>query len=250
MVRGARGSLLTGFAHRQSAQVRYKELLGGSQEHIFGLCRKAVSMLSQAATSADHLPAIQSVFLSRLLDIRTAPSYTPRAMLPRPIDLSASMETIGLQPERTYWPPASPFFADGVNVNGGSDEQGRPMQSWTVSDPNMLAEGVNAVQHDPNDPAMQDLSLPIPEVPTSSLALSLGSFVGDTSVRDVLFANDSFWSVRAVGRWGLTLTFSSLQDVDSRDAGAALASSSCPSRRDYCCTKTRCSGHLLNTVLQ
>jgi hypothetical protein len=160
-------------------------------------------MLSQAATSADHLPAIQSVFLSRLLDIRTAPSYTPRAMLPRPIDLDASMETIGLQPERTYWPPASPRFTDTIGANLGTDEQGRPMQSWVVSDSNGLvdantvATGADVMQltgYDPNDPAAaEEHRLPIPEVPNSSLALSLGSFVGDTSVRDVLFANDSFW---------------------------------------------------------
>ena len=178
-------------------------------------------MLSQAATSADHLPAIQSVFLSRLLDIRTAPSYTPRAMLNQPLDLDASMETIGLQPERTYWPPTaptSPLFTEmmnGIDMSAlnESGEKGShdavkgqnvspPKHFWSNPDPNHLispnsfdqaAQALQQAQYDPNDPRAQDYQLPIPEVPTSSRALSLGAFVGDTSVRDVLFANDSFW---------------------------------------------------------
>ena len=176
-------------------------------------------MLSQAATSADHLPAIQSVFLSRLLDIRTAPTYSPRAMLPQPLDLDASMENIGLQPERTYWPPTaptSPLFTEllGFDINTinqlkesgvGLDGQGfsSDKQSWNPNDflapPGYPQGGQNfqQLQNASHDGQIQQHSgqhqLPIPEVPTSSLALSLGSFVGDTSVRDVLFANDSFW---------------------------------------------------------
>jgi hypothetical protein len=179
-------------------------------------------MLSQTATSADHLPAIQSVFLSRLLDIRTAPTHTPQAMLPRPIDLDVSMETIGLQPERSYWPPTaptSPLFTEilggvhlsGLNGGDGQDEHvttgpnGRTPSHREDGNPNNLlgpcafdhaVPALQQSQYDPNDPRTQDHQLPIPEVPTSSLALSLGSFVGDPSVRDVLFANDSFSSVR------------------------------------------------------
>ena len=174
-------------------------------------------MLSQAATSADHLPAIQSVFLSRLLDIRTAPTYSPRAMLPQPLDLDASMETIGLQPERTYWPPTaptSPLYTELLGFNntfnqlkqngGGLDGQGfnSEKQTWN---PNDFLAPPGYPQGDQNFQHLQNITLsnqnqqagphqlPIPEVPTSSLALSLGSFVGDTSVRDVLFSNDSFW---------------------------------------------------------
>lgn len=133
-----------------------------------------------------------------------------------PIDLDASMETIGSQPERSYWPPTaptSPLFTDmlaGVDmssINGGGGQNdvntnGAPVPLWGEGNSNNLlniqpfdqgTQTMGQIQYDPNDPRIQDYQLPVPEVPTSSLALSLGAFVGDTSVRDVLFANDSFW---------------------------------------------------------
>jgi hypothetical protein len=92
-----------------------------------------------------------------------------------------------------------------INGGGGQNDvntNGTNVPLWGEFNSNNLlniqpfdqgTQTMGQIQYDPNDPRAQDYQLPVPEVPTSSLALSLGAFVGDTSVRDVLFANDSFW---------------------------------------------------------
>jgi hypothetical protein len=115
-------------------------------------------------------------------------------MLPMPIDLDASMETIGSQPERSYWPPTaptSPLFTDmlgGVDlsaINGTTGQNdvnanGMTVPLWgEVNSNNLLniqpfeqgTQTMGQVQYDPNDPRSQEYQLPVPEVPTSSLAI-------------------------------------------------------------------------------
>ncbi len=175
-------------------------------------------MLSRAATTTDHLPALQAGFLTRLLDIRTADSYAPGALVPQMVDFQAFADSIGSDPSRSHWPPSavnSPNarkralggedgeefetgndggFPTSIPANGEDGVMGQNGSSAYLSDPpqfNGSFGGFNGSG-----------GFVVPDVPTASFGLSVGSFLPDSSMYDMMFTNDTFWWVekeRGVG---------------------------------------------------
>jgi hypothetical protein len=192
----------------QSAQDRYVAANSIPHSSIFNTCRLAANMLSRAAATADHLPALQAGFLTRLLDIRTAQSYTPRAIVPQYVDFQAFADSIDSDPSRSHWPPTavnSPnarkrTLEDGVfdfsavpngnipgpDVPGSQDETIAHLQSGARSG-EQFSGSFDASSFD----GLANLG--VPDIPTASFALSLGSFLPDSSMDDMLFTSDAFW---------------------------------------------------------
>jgi len=99
------------FAHLQS-----------DRQVILSTARKAAALLAEAATGPDHIAAVQSAFLSRLVVSRDRPSgdtvpvsgssanvvLSPETGLNRPlqaIDFEAFARALDTDPSMTAWPP-------------------------------------------------------------------------------------------------------------------------------------------------
>jgi hypothetical protein len=187
-------------------------------------------MLAKGAGASDHLPSLQATFLTRLLDIRTASSYTPKAIgPPKPVDLQAFAQSFEHRKHETNWPPG-PLAG---MINGSSvGEQSLPGSSTTlVGVPYGLSEENHVATSQPmvgvetpfdlnsylglsnnalgpgqsgssgtadlfNDSNLRNVPAsvdPFPDVPVASLGLTMGNFMNDQGVMDVLFANDGLW---------------------------------------------------------
>ncbi len=132
--------------------------------------RKAADMLARAAMVSDHLPASQSVFLSRLIDVKThEPARDPTIFIPQPIDFEAFGQSINEDQYKTLWPPmpGSSFEGSIVPAQPRQENGNRPMDlsSWVA----------------------QNQTYP---VPGAALGLGAGNFLQD---QDMLFTQDSFW---------------------------------------------------------
>lgn len=184
-------------------------------------------MLARGAESSDHLPSLQATFLTRLLDIRTASSYTSMVIgPPKPVNLQAFAQSFEHRNHETNWPP--PPLA---GVVGGTLSEGYG-GSTPIATASRQLQGSNPVlQPTPGDEMPFDLNSllglssnipnaggsdsfrmsdvvegktspnlfesnsinPFPDVPVASLGLTMGNFMNDQGVMDVLFANDGLW---------------------------------------------------------
>ena len=134
---------------------------------IFLHARKAADLLARAATVPDHLPASQSVFLSRLIEVKAHEPLT--FFIPEPIDFEAFGNSIIEDQSKTLWPP--------VPDSGLVGKMGSPrLQAATESGPTDLSSWVALNQACP--------------VPGAALGLGAGSFIQEP---DLLFTQDSFW---------------------------------------------------------
>jgi len=139
---------------------------------IFNLARKAADMLARAAMVPDHLPASQSVFLSRLIEAKAhEPTYDPTAFIPEPIDFEAFGNSITEDQTKTLWPPMPGTGLEGSLLPPSSESMHGNM-------PTDLSSWVAMNQTYP--------------VPGAALGLGAGSFLQD---QDLLFDRDSFWYV-------------------------------------------------------
>lgn len=85
---------------------------------VFSTARKAADMLARSAMTPDHLPASQSVFLSRLIEVKSAepqrylqPQQAQQGFVPEMIDFEAFGQSLEGDQTMTQWPPA-PFNFD------------------------------------------------------------------------------------------------------------------------------------------
>lgn len=135
---------------------------------IFMSARKAAEMLSRTAMTPEHLPASQSVFINRLIEVKSAEKHseTPDAF-PEPIDFEAYGLSLDKDTGKTLWPPAP-----AANGTGGRGH-GRP-----------AANGVNGGAR-----GKESGGTGYP-VPGAALGLGVGSF---SQNQDMLFTQETFW---------------------------------------------------------
>lgn len=137
---------------------------------IFHLARKAADMLARAAMAPDHLPASQSVFLSRLIEVKThEPMRETVTFEPEPIDFEAFGNSINEDQTKTLWPPMP-----------GTDFEGSIMPTISA-----LTDG-----NQPTDLSSWVAQNQVYPVPGAALGLGAGSFLQD---QNLLFNQDSFW---------------------------------------------------------
>lgn len=182
-------------------------------------------MLAKGAGAADHLPSLQATFLTRLLDIRTASTYTSTAIGPsRPVDLQAFAQSFEHRNHETNWPP--PPLAGIVSGSSSGDPRGStPVATGLqlqeadpvvptavgVETPFDLNSFLELSSNLPNAEGTDTFGMPdaqgnssrnpfeptsfnaFPDVPVASLGLTMGNFMNDQGVMDVLFANDGLW---------------------------------------------------------
>jgi hypothetical protein len=90
--------------------------LDPNRPSILATARKAADMLARAAMTPDHLPASQSVFLSRLIEAKSAEPALPPAntlqgntaqtpWVPETIDFEALGHAIDAEQTTALWPP-------------------------------------------------------------------------------------------------------------------------------------------------
>lgn len=159
-------------------------------------------MLAQAAVTTDHLPAVQSSFLSKLLDIRTNEHYRPAAYVPDPINFQAFADSLMSDRSKSLWPPSRPRTPEPSGSSNGQDKtdsDGEP-KFRTFAGGEMQPQTYPPTNSNPG-PLQYDLaglmdmqgSAP-PDIPGAALGLSVGSFLAD---QELLFSTDSFWYVDA-----------------------------------------------------
>ena len=141
-----------------------------NRDTIFGPARKAADMLARAAMVPDHLPASQSVFLSRLIEAKAhEPTRDPAIFVPEAIDFEAFGQAIAEDQTKTLWPPMPGNGFEGTMLPNqeGFGDGNRPtnLSSWVA----------------------QNQAYP---VPGAALGLGAGNFLLD---QDLLFTQDSFW---------------------------------------------------------
>jgi hypothetical protein len=190
-------------------------------------------MLAKGAGASDHLPSLQATFLTRLLDIRTSSSYTSGAIVPpEPVDLHAFAQSFEHRNHETNWPPAPLANLVSGSAIPEQDLSGNPIIPMTETPgreelqdqppvlPPIVGVGTpfdlntylglsnNSLDAGTTDPfGMADMVQggnsrnpftpgivnPFPDVPVASLGLTMGNFMNDQGVMDVLFANDGLW---------------------------------------------------------
>jgi hypothetical protein len=163
-------------------------------------------MLAQAAVTTDHLPAVQSSFLNKLLDIRTNEHYRPAAYVPDPIDFQAFADSLMSDRSKSLWPPSRPRTPDaGTSSNGqdtaevssdftmntypGSTEMQPPAFSQMNGNPGSANPGTTNSQYDMAS-VISAMGPGPPDIPGAALGLSVGSFLSD---QELLFSTDTFW---------------------------------------------------------
>ncbi|BEJ11400.1 hypothetical protein CspHIS471_0108220 [Cutaneotrichosporon sp. HIS471] len=125
------------------------------RDAILALARQAADMLARAAVTADHVPASQSMFLSRLIQVRSRP---PRQAPPPVFDFGEmDFEAFGLSvaadDTMSMWPPLPNQTSRGTSPPlGNGDDAPTDLATWV---------------------AQSSLALPGP-----ALGLGIGSFGG------------------------------------------------------------------------
>jgi hypothetical protein len=157
-------------------------------------------MLARSAMTPDHLPASQSVFLSRLIEVKSAEiptsQFQPQGYLPEMIDFEAFGQSLEGDQSKTLWPPApfnfdltslaaiQPPLAQHLGDNG-------PSLSGQLN-PALAQMPVNSgpESHSTNPPMDLDGWVAANQFPMPGLSLGMGSSFGQD---DLMFTQDSFW---------------------------------------------------------
>ena len=145
---------------------------------IFLLARKAADMLARAAMTSDHLPASQSMFLSRLIEVKSNENNVevPKMQL-EPIDFEAFAQSVDQDTSKTLWPPMPSLATIDPSSLSVPTVQQESMASTSST-------GLEAM--DLSSWAAQNQSFPVP----GALGLGGGNFWQD---QDMLFSQESFW---------------------------------------------------------
>jgi hypothetical protein len=143
----------------------------------------------------DHLPASQSVFLSRLIEVKSAEvpiRHQQQAFVPEMIDYEAFGQSLEGDQSKTLWPPA-PFNYDLSNfiVNQPpmgdmtmAPDQGLNGPNTMVGQPATGSSGLSSLPADLNEWVAAN------QFPMPGLSLGMGSNFGQD---DLMFTQDSFW---------------------------------------------------------
>lgn len=167
---------------------------------IFASARKASDMLARSAMTPDHLPASQSVFLSKLIDVKSAEiptrQFQPQGYLPEMIDFEAFGQSLEGDQSKTLWPPApfnfdlssfatmQPSVAQTLDNNGTSS-------SMQLNPATNHMPGTTGIDTQRTDPPMDlDGWVAANQFPMPGLSLGMGSSFGQD---DLMFTQDSFW---------------------------------------------------------
>lgn len=183
-------------------------------------------MLARSAMTPDHLPASQSVFLSRLIEAKSAEmpitNMAQQTFMPEMIDFEAFGQSLEGDQSKTQWPPA-PFnfdlssftsipqnqdqigrdtsvrYQDGQNQSSGggmSIPNGHDMVGINTTN-NAPAVNNATVSSSGNSNSMSNLPTDLDgwvaattQFPMPGLSLGMGSNFGQD---DLLFTQDSFW---------------------------------------------------------
>lgn len=158
------------------------------------LARSAADMLARAAVTSDHLPASQSVFLSRLIQARSKPPRA-RPSVPAPVaeaydmslpldfgdmDFAAFGMSVANDDTMTMWPPL-PLPHTSRGTSPGPGPHGNGEQS---------GDGRAGPRETPTDLATWVAQSSSLTLPGPALGLGVGSFGSDGGL---LLTHDSFW---------------------------------------------------------
>ena len=143
---------------------------------LFSLTRKAADMLARAAMTPDHLPASQSMFLSRLIEVKS--SVAKPIQEPEPIDFQAFGQSIDNDTSKTLWPP--------MPEPGSTSTTMAPATNPTLLENSNAGASLNVL--DLSTWAQQNESFPVP-----GAALGLGAGNNFWQDQDIMFSQDSFW---------------------------------------------------------
>lgn len=189
---------------------------------IFQTARRAADMLARSAMTPDHLPASQSVFLSRLIEVKSAEmplaNMAQQTFMPEMIDFEAFGQSLEGDQSKTQWPPA-PFNFDLSNfpsIPQNQDQVGRDTSVRYQDGQNQSSGGGISMPDrngstNNNAPAANNATAPssgnsnsmsnLPtdldgwvaattQFPMPGLSLGMGSNFGQD---DLMFTQDSFW---------------------------------------------------------
>ena len=162
---------------------------------VFTTARKASDMLARSAMNPDHLPASQSVFLRRLIEVKSAEAPTStyhQAYLPEMIDFEAFGQSLEGDQSKTLWPPA-PLNFD-LASHPGVPTHLQPSAGISRTQQN----GDDTGRVSARDETGQIGSMPTDlngwvaanQFPMPGLSLGMGSSFGQD---DLIFTQDSFW---------------------------------------------------------
>jgi hypothetical protein len=183
---------------------------------ILSTARQAADMLARAAMTPDHLPASQSAFISRLIDVKSNEAAQPSLdagqrlgvtpWIPETINFEALGQAIDANQTTALWPPMpSPGAANGwANIFGQATETSHigEQQQNGVGLAGVEGPGnpFNAAREAGATQTPTDLSSWVAQVayqgtvPGAGAALGLGGLgVGGWGDGDLLFTQDSFW---------------------------------------------------------
>lgn len=154
-------------------------------------------MLARSAMNPDHLPASQSVFLRRLIEVKSAEAPTrtyQQSYLPEMIDFEAFGQSLEGDQSKTLWPPA-PFNFDLASYSSipPSAQRAASTSGASSSERTNLARQASATNgDDPNTTMPTDLNgwVAANQFPLPGLSLGMGSSFGQD---DLMFTQDSFW---------------------------------------------------------
>jgi len=153
-------------------------------------------MLARSAMTPDHLPAFQSAFLSRLIEVKSAEMpnrHQQQPFIPEMIDFEAFGQSLEGDQSKTLWPPA-PFSFDLSNFTGNqasSSDYPGALNKMT-RDPNNSLSARAASTSSGHLTAPTDLNewVAANRFPMPGLSLGMGSNFGQD---DLMFTQDSFW---------------------------------------------------------
>jgi hypothetical protein len=162
---------------------------------IFTTARKAAEMLARSAMNPDHLPASQSVFLSRLIEVKSAEaptSHYQQAYSPEMIDFEAFGQSLEGDQSKTLWPPAPFSFDLASNPGIPPSAPGQSMSGSTHSATTNFGSQALRTVGDNQNGMPTDLNgwVAANQFPMPGLSLGMGSSFGQD---DLMFTQDSFW---------------------------------------------------------
>lgn len=172
---------------------------------IMELARHASAILGRSAMSPDHLPASQSVFLSRLIHVKsadsTASAFEPAAaaMAFKPIDFEAFAQSLDRDQSKTLWPPMPMPIPMGLPPSGGGPAMPASAQNH-IGQQSSSGGGHTGMTAQSNDSAPSAAPTDLASwaaanqysVPGAALGLSVDTFMQD---QDMFFSQDSVWCV-------------------------------------------------------
>jgi hypothetical protein len=165
---------------------------------IFASARKASDMLARSAMNPDHLPASQSVFLTRLIEVKSAEApvgHRQQTSLPEMIDFEAFGQSLEGDQSKTLWPPA-PYHFDLTSYSGlpTSVPHATGMHQSIQSTSGDTAPGQvpTSTNGENQNGVPTDLNgwVAANQFPMPGLSLGMGSSFGQD---DLMFTQDSFW---------------------------------------------------------